>query len=117
MLLGLNERSDDRVIDDRAGADLQAVILKIPTDQRARPVSPVVHLQQPAEVADDGLARRALQAFALGITRRYRAAKSLPGNDLVHLLKKSFAAGRLAVLLEAFSGERALAHSWTLPET
>ena len=63
--------------------------------------------------ADRGTAR----AFRLGIKRLDYLAQTFPRNDLVHLIKKLFPAGPLAVAFKSFIGKGLLTHKHVLQAT
>jgi hypothetical protein len=58
--------------------------------------------------------RRSACTFSLGIKRLDDLAQTFPGNDLVHLIKKLLAAGRLAVAFKTFVGQSLLTHKHML---
>lgn len=62
MVLGRRRSVGDRRIDDGAGADLQPIGLKIPTDFLEQFLAQVVRFQPVAELADGGFVWRAFPA-------------------------------------------------------
>ena len=80
-VLGRGRRRDDRGIHDRAGADLQSVILQVLGNQFKQPSTQVVGLQQMAELVDRGLVGH---GYLTQIDARETAHRPRVVQDLLH---------------------------------